>query len=99
MPNKPIEMYKIRQVLRLHAEGKGSKFISKTTGVARNTVKKYLLQYVMHRLTIEQVEKMSDGKLASLFLTEKPKIEPARVAELEDLLPELAAMLRKRGVN
>lgn len=99
MPNKPIEMYKIRHVLRLHAEGKGSKFISKTTGVARNTVKKYLLQYVMHRLTIEQVEKMTDSKLASLFLAEKPKIEPARVAELEDLLPELAAMLRKRGVN
>ena len=64
MPNKPIEMYKIRQILRLYADGKGSKFISKTTGVARNTVKKYLIQFASLRLTIEDIEKMSDGKLA-----------------------------------
>lgn len=99
MPNKPIEMYKIRQILRLYAGGKGSKFISKTTGVARNTVKKYLIQFASLRLTIEDVEKMSDGKLASAFLLEKPKAESNRVAELSALLPELAAMLRKRGIT
>lgn len=99
MPNKPIEMYKIRQILRLYAGGKGSKFISKTTGVARNTVKKYLIQFASLRLTIEDIEKMSDGKLASAFLLEKPKVESDRSAELSALLPELAAMLRKRGVN
>ena len=99
MPNKPIEMYKIRQILRLYADGKGSKFISKTTGVARNTVKKYLVQFASLRLTIEDIEKMSDGKLASAFLLEKPKVESDRGSELSALLPELAAMLRKRGVN
>jgi len=99
MPNKPIEMYKIRQILRLYADGKGSKFISKTTGVARNTVKKYLVQFASLRLTIEDIEKMSDGKLALAFLLEKPKVESDRGSELSALLPELAAMLRKRGVN
>lgn len=99
MPNKPIEMYKIRQILRLYAGGKGSKFISKTTGVARNTIKKYLIQFASLRLTIEEVEKMSDGKLASAFLLEKPKVESDRSAALVAMMPELAAMLRKRGVN
>ena len=99
MSNKPIEMYKIRQILRLYAGGKGSKFISKTTGVARNTVKKYLIQFASLRLTIEDVEKMSDGKLASAFLLEKPKVESSRITELTSLLPQLAAMLRKRGFN
>jgi len=56
MSNKPIEMFKIRQVLRLYADGRGSKFINKTTGIARNTIKKYLLLFVQLRLTIERVE-------------------------------------------
>ncbi|MDE3182904.1 MAG: hypothetical protein KGM16_05750 [Bacteroidota bacterium] len=66
-------MFKIRQVLRLYADGRGSKFISKTTGIARNIVKKYLLQFVELRLTVERVEAMNDKQLATAFLSEKPK--------------------------
>jgi DNA-binding NarL/FixJ family response regulator len=40
------EMFKIRQVLRLYASGKEKKYISQSTGVARNTVKKYLLRFI-----------------------------------------------------
>lgn len=99
MSNKTIDMFKIRQILRLYSEGKGTKFTSKTIGVARNTVKKYLLQFVELRLTIEQVEAMSDAQLAKAFLIEKPKTESSRVMDLESLLPELAARLKKRGVT
>ena len=99
MSNKPIEMFKIRQVLRLYADGCGSKFISKTTGIARNTVKKYLLQFVELRLTVERVEAMNDKQLATVFLIEKPKKESSRQIDLEALLPELAARLKKRGVT
>jgi DNA-binding NarL/FixJ family response regulator len=67
MSNKPIEMFKTRQVLCLYADGRGSKFISKTMGIARNTIKKYLLQFVELRLTIERVEAMSDGNWLLLF--------------------------------
>jgi len=88
MSNKPIEMFKIRQVLRLYADGRGSKFISKTTGIARNTVKKYLLQFIELRLTIERVEAMSDGQLAAAFLIQKTKTASSRVIDLEALLPE-----------
>jgi hypothetical protein len=52
MPNKPIDMYKIRQLIRLYADGRGSKFISSTTGIARNTVKKYLVQFVSLGLSL-----------------------------------------------
>ncbi|MDQ2721661.1 MAG: IS21 family transposase, partial [Bacteroidota bacterium] len=92
-------MFKIRQVLRLYADGRGSKFISRSTGIARNTVKKYLLQFVELRLTIERVETMSDKQLATAFLIEKPKKESSREIDLEALLPELAAKLKKRGVT
>lgn len=99
MSNKPIEMFKIRQVLRLYADGRGSKFISKTTGIARNTIKKYLLQFVELQLSIERLETMSDKQLATAFLIEKPKVESDRSLELESLLPDLADRLKKRGVT
>ncbi len=99
MSNKPIDMYKIRQLLRLYASGRGSKFISNSTGIARNTVKKYLLQFVSLRLTMSDIEAMSDAQLASAFLIEKPKMENHRVISLELLLPVLAARLKKRGVT
>jgi transposase len=99
MPNKTIDMFKIRQIVRLYADGYGSKFISKTTGIARNTVKKYLLQFVEQRLTIERVEAMSDAQMARVFFKENPKPVSSRHADLEALLPELAARFKKRGVT
>ena len=99
MPNKPIEMYKIRQLLRLYADGRGSKFISKTTGISRNTVKKYLLHYVSLGITLKDVDTMSDGQLATAFLLEKPKIDSSRVLELEAMMAELVTRLRKRGIT
>lgn len=92
-------MYKIRQLLRLYASGRGTKFISNTTGIARNTIKKYLVQFVSLRLTMSDIEAMSDALLAQSFLIEKPAIENHRVSDLELLLPELGARLKKRGVT
>lgn len=99
MSNKTIDMFKIRQILRLYADGYGSKFISKTTGIARNTIKKYLLQFVEQRLTIERIESMSDAQMAKVFLKENPKPVNSRHADLEALLPELIVRLKKRGVT
>jgi transposase len=99
MSNKPIDMYKIRELLRLYASGRGSKFISASTGIARNTVKKYLLQFVSLRVTMADIEAMSDAQMASSFLIEKPKIKDQRIADLEHLLPALAIRLKKRGVT
>jgi hypothetical protein len=63
MPNKTIDMFAIRQILRLYASGRGTKYISQATGVPRNTVKKYLFQYAALRITMEALEKMSDAQL------------------------------------
>lgn len=99
MSNKPIDMYKIRQLLRLYASGRGSKFISSTIGIARNTVKKYLLQFISLRLAITDIEAMDDAQLARAFLLEKPKTKSHRANDLELLLPILVTRLKKRGVT
>ncbi|MFT3950204.1 MAG: hypothetical protein QM763_24780 [Agriterribacter sp.] len=92
-------MFKIRQLLRLYADGRGSKFISRATGISRNTVKKYLIQFTTLQLSIEQVEAMSDGQMARAFLVEKPKVTSSRTDDLESVLPELADKLKKRGIT
>ncbi len=99
MSNKPIDMYKIRQLLRLYASGRGTKFISNTTGIARNTVKKYLIQFVSLKCTMTEIEAMTDAQLACTFLIRKPVVETARITDLALLLPVLAARLKKRGIN
>ena len=99
MSNKTIDMFKIRQLLRLYADGRGSKFISRATGIARNTVKKYLIQFTTLQLNIEQVEAMSDVQMAAAFLLEKPKAKNSRADNLQSLLPTLAAKLKKRGIT
>jgi transposase len=100
MSNKTIDMITIRQVLRLYAAGKGTKYISHATGVARNTVKKYLRQYIALQQPFEELEKMSDSQLLKAFLiTDKIKVPCKRLADLEPQLPLFATMLKKRGVT
>ena len=100
MSNKTIEMFTIRQVLRLYAKGRGTKYISQSTGVARNTVKKYLYRYVQLRITLEELDKMSDAQMSKAFLVKQSVAIPdKRVSDLEALLPSLVSMLKKRGVT
>src|SRR5277367_3134464 len=100
MPNKTIDMFAIRQILRLYASGRGTKYISQATGVARNTVKKYLFQYASLRITMEELDGMSDAQLSKAFLLqEKAPKASHRFVQLEPLLPGLAQMLRKRGIT
>jgi len=100
MSNKTIEMFTIRQILRLYASGKGTKYISQSTGVARNTVKKYLYRYVLSEKTIEQIEAMSDAQMSGLFLIKgRMEVVNKRLSDIEPLLPLYAAMLKKRGVT
>jgi DNA-binding NarL/FixJ family response regulator len=68
MSNKTIDMFTVRQILRLYASGKGTKYISQSTGVARNTVKKYLYRYVLSEKTIHQIGAMSDAEMSRIFL-------------------------------
>ena len=45
MANKKTDMSKLRQILRLYAQGESKLKISELTGVSRNTLKKYLKIY------------------------------------------------------
>jgi len=99
MANKKINMSKLRQMLRLHAQGESKLKISELTGVSRNTLKKYLKTYTRLGLTIAHIEEKSDQELDHLF-GENLLPEPTdRYKTLESFFPKMEKELKKRGVT
>ncbi|MBR5014775.1 MAG: hypothetical protein IKY16_09290 [Bacteroidales bacterium] len=91
MPNKPISMVKIRQVLRCHATGLGSKTIAAQIVISRTTVKKYIHIYQTCGKSFAEIMSMDDMELYVLFqeqpCTEKKPVEiTPRQAELDSIL-------------
>ena len=63
MANNPIPMSKLRQVLKLHCQGQNKLQISITTGLSRNTVKKYIRAFTGLKTTWEEISQQSDKEL------------------------------------
>ena len=78
MANKPILMSKLRQVLKLHFQGESKLKISENTGIARNTIKKYLRVLYALKTTWQDIEKLPDKELDELFCKEPEKIVDER---------------------
>jgi len=99
MANKTILMTKVRQILRHHQQGVGSKQINHLTGVSRNTVKRYIRQFIIEELTLEDIERMSDYELDMRFaiLTDM-RVDP-RLEQLQSLLPGMEKQLKRPGVT
>lgn len=95
MVNKTIAMIQIRQILRLHAQGKSKLQIVMLTGVSRNTVKRYLRRFDEGHYTYEAISTLTDHELEILFgSAEKPSSSNAKLQALQDLFPELSKQLK-----
>jgi response regulator of citrate/malate metabolism len=60
MANNPIGMIKIRQILRLQSQGCSKLQIAAQTGIARNTLKKYIKEFICSGLTFDEINELSD---------------------------------------
>lgn len=100
MSNKPISMQKIKQVVRLYGQGKGTKAISSSLAIARNTIKKYLQIFHSSGIDYETFFKMSDSDLSLMFhVSEKQIPKSQRLVELESMLPYIVKQLKRKGVT
>ena len=99
MANKTIDMSKIRQILRFFTQGKSKIFISRQTGTARNTVKRYIRKFLEEKLTYEAISEMSDAELEVLFGSSQPVDLGERYDELQRLLPDFEKRFKQRGVT
>ena len=67
-------MIKIRQILRLQSQGLSKLQIAAQTGIARNTLKKYIKEFTSSGLSFEEINELSDKELEDLFV--KPEDRP-----------------------
>jgi response regulator of citrate/malate metabolism len=58
MANIPISMSKIRQLLRLHTQGYSKLQIAEQTGIARNTLKKYLAAFTASGFSYDEINQL-----------------------------------------
>lgn len=100
MANKTITMNKVRQIIRLYTQAKGTKWISKHTGVSRNTVKKYIYAFKELRSTNQEINELTDQQLNELFgKTPLTKGPTERYENLRSFFPYADKEMRKKGVT
>ena len=102
MSNKPIIMSKIRQIIRCHCQGIGSKRASSMTGVSRNTIKTYIKKFAALGLTLNDIENKSDLELQELLFppVEIPLIpDVERFQHLQNKIPNILKALRQKGMT
>ena len=99
MAGKPIVMSKLRNVIKLHAQGKSNLFISQYLRLSRNTVKKYLRQFSSLQITIEELESLSDLQVEALFIKAPERELPERLKTLYGFFPYAERQLKKTGVT
>jgi len=99
MANKPISMSKVRQILKLYAQGIGKKKIAGRLAVSKNTVKVYLELFFKSKVTLDEIIKLSDYELNKLFHPPQEISVSDRFKRLHDYFPEMEKQLCRRGMT
>lgn len=99
MAGKPSRMSKIKQLLRLHKHGKGTKTIARELGMSKNTVKVYLEKYRSSKFKISSLLSMDDPVLESIFHPGNPAYKDTRFEDLKDKMDYYAKELKRVGVT
>src|SRR5580658_3462771 len=99
MANKTISMINVRHILRLHTQGYSKLTIAMQTGVARNTLKKYLAAFAATGLDFEQISVLSDKDLEDMFVKPEDKPLSEKLQTLFSLFPAIDKALKKKGVT
>ncbi len=92
-------MNKLRHLLRLHLQGTSKLQIAQQTGIARNTLKKYLAILNASELSINQLLTLNDKELETLFI--KPQYQPLnkKLQTLFALFPDIDKALKRKGAT
>ena len=89
----------VKQLLRMHHQGKGYKTIARTLGVSKNTVKNYVAKVTVSGIPIATLLALEDPELEASLLPGNPAYRDARYQPLKEQLDYFAKELHKVGVN
>lgn len=98
MPNNLIDMRQLRLILELYAQGVSKKTISQKSGCTRNTVKKYIRQFISMGCNFNELSQLSNTELEALFRKES-KQPNQKLEELQSFFPEMEKSLKRKGVT
>jgi transposase len=100
MANQNIDMSKLRQIIKHYCHKQGTRTIRDLTGVSRNTVKKYIAQFQSLQTPWDELSKLNDKELETLFLEEPIIAEPPeRLLELYAFFPYAEKRLKQPGMT
>ena len=99
MAGKPKPMSQIKQLLQLHELGKSKKFIARSLGISKNTVKAYLAKLAASPLNIESLLTLDDPVLEGKFHAGNPAYKDDRFDHFKANLDYFIKELGRVGVN
>lgn len=99
MAGKPKPMSQIKQLLQLHEQGKNKKFIARSLGISKNTVKAYLAKVAASPLDTQTLLTLDDPVLESKFHAGNPAYKDERFDHFKDNLDYFVKELGRVGVT
>ena len=99
MAGKPRPMSQIKQLLQLHQQGKPIKFIARSLGISKNTVKAYLAKVSLSRMDIPSLLSLDDPVMEAKFHAGNPAYKDERFEHLKANLDYFSKELGRVGVT
>src|SRR5690554_5581034 len=99
MAGKPKRMSQVKQILRMHKQGKGIKTIAKALSISRNTVKSYIRKAQEGNLPTDAILALDDPVLEGKLLAGNPAYKDERYELLKTQFSYYSKELRKVGVT
>lgn len=97
MAGKCKEMSKIKQVIRLHKDGKANRAIGRELGLYKGTVNKYVKLAEDDPLSLDELLALEDPVLEKRFCGGNPAYSDKRFDELQERLPYIAEELSNKS--
>ncbi len=92
-------MSQIKQLLLLHQRGKAKKYIARSLGMSKNTVKAYLSKLSLLECSVEELLALGDPLLEAKFHAGNPAYKEDRLLQLKSKLDYFTKELNRDGVT
>lgn len=99
MAGKPKRMSLVKQLLRMHHNGKGYKTIARTLSVSKNTVKSYVSKVKASRIPIANLLALENPELEAALLAGNPAYKDERYEPIKQKLEYYTKELKRVGVT
>jgi transposase len=99
MSGKPKPMSQIKQLLRLHQQGKSKKWIARSLGMSKNSIKAYLKKVALSGWSIDALLELDDPVLEGKLFAGNAAYRDERFEQFKSKLDYFESELKRTGVT